>query len=84
MAEEVQEVDESPQGEGNSVDFATLVAVASHFTALRDRAVANLNTYIFHPAGVGEHPDIVGECISLIEQIDHAESALQTISRISQ
>ena len=34
--------------------------------------------------GIGEHPDIVGECIKLVEEADHAESAIQTLGRIIQ
>ena len=61
-----------------------LMAVEAHFTAQRSRAVANLNTFMNSAVGVGEHPDIVGECIKLIENVDHAESALQTLGRIIQ
>ena len=82
--DESPEVNEVPQEESPPVEFAALVAARSHFTAVRDRAIANLNNYIFNPVGVGEHPDIAGECIRLVEEIDHAESVLQTISRISQ
>ena len=61
-----------------------LMAVEAHFNAQRSRAVANLNTYMNSAVGVGEHPDIVGECIKLVEDVDHAESALQTLGRIIQ
>ena len=84
MADETSEAtNEIPQEESPPVEFAALVAARSHFTAVRDRAVANLNNYIFNPVGGGEHPDVAGECIKLLEDIDHAESVLQTISRIS-
>ena len=82
--DEASEVNEATQAEASPVEFAALVAARSHFTAVRDRAIANLNNYIFNPVGVGEHPDIAGECIKLVEEIDRAESVLQTISRISQ
>ena len=61
-----------------------IVAARSHFVAVRDRSIANLNNYIFNAAGVGEHPDVVQECINLVEEIDHAESVLQTLARITQ
>jgi hypothetical protein len=61
-----------------------LMAIEAHFNAQRSRAVANLNTYMNSAVGVGEHPDVVGECIKLIEDVDHAESAIQTLGRIIQ
>ena len=61
-----------------------LMAVESHFQAKRSRAVANLNNYMSSAVGVGEHPDIVEECIKLIETVDNAESVLQTLGRIIQ
>ena len=61
-----------------------LMAVESHFQAKRSRAVANLNNYMSSAVGVGEHPDIVEECIKLVETVDNAESVLQTLGRIIQ
>lgn len=59
-------------------------AIEAHFVAQRTRAISNLNTYMLNSVGIGEHPDIVGECISLVEAADHAESALQTLGKIIQ
>ena len=61
-----------------------LMAVESHFQAKSSRAVANLNNYMNSAVGVGEHPDIVEECIKLVESVDQAESVLQTLGRIIQ
>ena len=61
-----------------------LSAVEAHFAAKRARAIANLNAYMLSSVGIGEHPDIVGECIKLVEEADHAESAIQTLGRIIQ
>ena len=61
-----------------------LSAVEAHFAAKRARAIANLNAYMLSSVGIGEHPDIVGECIKLVEDADHAESAIQTLGRIIQ
>lgn len=68
----------------SSESLPLIVAARSHFVAVRDRSIANLNNYIFNAAGVGEHPDVVEECIKLVEEIDHAESVLQTLARITQ
>ena len=74
----------SNAGEPSSLSASDclLGAVASHFVAKRDRAMANLSNYMSSSAGVGEHPDVVEECIKLVEDIDHAESALETLRRI--
>ena len=50
--------------------------------AQRSRAVANLNNYLTSSAGVGEHPDVVEECIKLVDDIEHAESSLATLNRV--
>ena len=62
---------------------AVLGAVETHFFAKRARATANLNMYILNGVGVGEHPDIMSEVIKLFEEIDHAESVLVTLQRVT-
>jgi hypothetical protein len=59
-----------------------LRAVEAHFMAKRSRAVANLNNYLTNSVGIGEHPDVVEECIKLIDDIDHSESSLATLNRV--
>lgn len=61
---------------------ALLRAVGLHFEAKRQRALANLTNYLTNAAGVGEHPDIVEECIKLLEDIDHSEGVLDTLEGI--
>ena len=60
-----------------------LNATLSHFVARRDRAVANLNNYLANPASVGEHPDLVGEVISLIEELEKANSCIALLNNLS-
>ena len=57
-----------------------LKAALSHFVAMRDKAVANLNNVLNNSAGVGEHVDLVGEVISLVEEIDRANSCVALLS----
>ena len=57
-----------------------LKAALSHFVAARDRAVANLNNLLQNPAGIGEHVDLVGEVISLVEEVDRANSCVAMLS----
>ena len=61
-----------------------LKAALSHFVAVRDRTVANLNNYLANPAAVGEHPDLVGEVISLVEELERATSCIILINNLAQ
>ena len=66
------------------IQYATLQqnlinAIRSHFTAKRDRAMANLNNYLNNPGGVGEHPDVVEECVKLIQDLSDADDVLDTL-----
>ena len=57
-----------------------LKAALSHFVAARDRSLANLNNYLARPAGVAEHPDVVGEIIKLVEEIESAGSCINLLN----
>jgi len=61
-----------------------LNAALSHFVAVRDRAVANLNNCLQNAAGVGEHVDLVGEVVSLVEEVERATSCITLINSLSQ
>jgi transcriptional/translational regulatory protein YebC/TACO1 len=66
------------------IQYATLQqnlinAIRSHFAAKRDRAMANLNNYLNNPVGVGEHPDVVEECVKLIQDLSDADDVLDTL-----
>ena len=57
-----------------------LKAALSHFVALRDKAVANLNNVLNNSAGVGEHVDLVGEVVALVEELERANSCVALLS----
>jgi len=61
-----------------------LTALRSHFIAKRDRAVANLNNYLNNSAGIGEHPDVVEECIKLLQDLSDADGVLATLEGLLQ
>ena len=61
---------------------AILGAVEASFVAQRTRAMANLNSYLLAPVGVAEHPDVVGEVITLLKDISEADGNIQTLRRI--
>ena len=56
-----------------------ITAGRSHFSAKRDRALAKLNNYLNNPVGVGEHPDVVEECVSLIQDFSDASDVIDTL-----
>ena len=41
--------------------------------------MANLNNYLNNPVGVGEHPDVVEECVKLIQDLSDADDVLDTL-----
>ena len=45
-------------------------------------AVANLNTYLTNAAGVGEHPDVVGEMEKLLDAIAIADGKLEALKSL--
>jgi len=60
-----------------------LKAALSHFVALRDRAVSNLNNVLNNSAGIGEHVDLVGEVINLVEELERANSCVALLSSMN-
>ena len=60
-----------------------LKAALSHFVAIRDRTVANLNNCLGNAVGVGEHVDLVGEVITLVEELERANSCIVLLSNMS-
>jgi len=83
MADNVtSETQEDPETQFNqSFPQILLGAVEAHFVAKHSRAVANLNNYLQHTVGIGEHPDIVAECAKLFEDLSAAEGALESIRK---
>ena len=57
-----------------------LKAALSHFVAVRDRAVGNLNNLLQNSAGIGEHVDLVGEVIVLVEEVERANSCVALLN----
>tara|TARA_R100000654_G_scaffold58102_1_gene84713 strand:- start:281 stop:502 length:222 start_codon:yes stop_codon:yes gene_type:complete len=59
-----------------------LEAVHSHYTAERDKALANIKIHINNPMGVGEHPKIVEDVIELVHKVSEAQDALDVVATI--
>jgi len=57
-------------------------ALVKEAEAKESKAIANLQNYLSNPAGIGEHPDIVAECMKLVKDIADAHETLETIKRL--
>jgi len=59
-----------------------LNGLALHLESEKVKAKVGLDNYLHNSAGIGEHPDIMGECVKLVHQLDEADSALKTLREI--
>jgi hypothetical protein len=59
-----------------------LNALIKEAQAKEAKAVANLQNYMTNPAGIGEHPDIVTECMKLVKEIADARETLDTVNTL--
>ena len=59
-----------------------LAALIAEANAKEAKAVANLQNYMSNPAGIGEHPDIVAECMKLVKDIAEAREIKETVNSI--
>lgn len=66
----------------NSSAGLIVTALQSHFRAKRDEAVANLSIFVNRAAGVGEHNNLLKECIELVNQVSSAEEGLRTVQQL--
>lgn len=72
------EVPQAPAFENMILD-----ACIAEFQAKKKRAFINLHNYLVNPAGVGEHGDIVSECVSLLKDLSEANDGLEAIREIT-
>ena len=59
-----------------------LAALIAEANAKEAKAVANLQNYFTSPAGIGEHPDIVAECMKLVKDIAEAREIKETVNSL--
>ena len=57
-------------------------ALLAEANAKESKAIANLQNYLSNPAGIGEHPDIVEECMKLVKDIAEAREIAETVKNI--
>ena len=73
----------TPESHQQTMQQTILAAVETHYMAQKARAIANINGYLGSSVGVAEHPDVVGEVIKLLKDIDEADGMINTLRRIS-
>ena len=59
-----------------------LAALIAEANAKEAKAVANLQNYMSNPVGIGEHPDIVAECMKLVKDIAEAREIKETVNSL--
>ena len=59
-----------------------VTAIESSLRAKRDRAVAQLSVYINNHVGVADHPSLVDDCESLVQEIAEAEDGLRVLRNL--
>jgi len=57
-------------------------ALLKEAEAKEAKAVANLQNYMTNASGIGEHPDIVEECMKLVKDIAAANEIKETVNKI--
>ena len=70
------------QETATSTSALLVTALQSHFKAKRDQAVAHLSVYINNPVGVGDHQNLLKECVDLVDQISAAEDNMRVVQKL--
>lgn len=59
-----------------------LEALRAHYQAERLKAIATLEVYMSNSVGIGEHPQIIDEMLSLVQRVADADDGLEVLSKI--
>jgi len=54
-------------------------ALYDHYVAKRNKAIFHMNLAFEKPVAVGDHPQIVDDCIKLIDEIAAADESLEIL-----
>ena len=57
-------------------------ALIAEANAKEAKAVANLQNYMSNAVGIGEHPDVVAECMKLVKDIAEAREIKETVNSL--
>jgi hypothetical protein len=63
-----------------SVGELLFEATLQHFVAEKAKSEANLLNYYVNHAAIGEHPDLVEECVKLVVNIHDANGCIETLA----
>ena len=55
-------------------------ALYANYQAKKDKALFQLNLSFENPVAVGEHPQLVDDCIKLVDDISAADESLETLA----
>ena len=58
-------------------------ALMKEAEAKEAKAVANLQNYMSSAVGIGEHPDVVAECMKLVKDIAEAREIAETVTSLT-
>ena len=56
-----------------------LLALKAHYEASAAKNEVLLENYLQNSAGIGEHPDIVEECVKIVDNLVSAKDALNEV-----
>ena len=59
-----------------------LKGIFLHLEAEKAKAKVCLDNYLYNSSGIGEHPDIMEECVKIVGRLDAADSALKTLENL--
>tara|TARA_R110002049_G_scaffold129550_2_gene287419 strand:- start:836 stop:1057 length:222 start_codon:yes stop_codon:yes gene_type:complete len=54
-------------------------ALYNHYQAKKDKAMFQLNLSFENPVAIGEHPQLVDDCIKLVDEVASADESIQTL-----
>tara|TARA_R110002050_G_scaffold102254_1_gene210751 strand:+ start:402 stop:623 length:222 start_codon:yes stop_codon:yes gene_type:complete len=54
-------------------------ALYNHYQAKKDKAMFQLNLSFENPVAIGEHPQLVDDCIKLVDEVACADESIQTL-----
>jgi hypothetical protein len=55
--------------------------IFNEVAGLRDQTVADINTYLDNPVGIGEHGNISGEIKQLLDKLDKYDSLIAVMQK---
>ena len=65
----------------NMKGYKMITALRKMYEAEIAHAQANIEVYLEHPVGIGEHPDLVAAVDEQIDNMAHAEDKLEVLNR---